>query len=119
MNCRGMQEPRHGLTAQPGQPMSLCARVCFARSYLFGRAWWHVKPVSLILGTALIDPNGFYRGVQVRDTKIANGTGHVKYELAHTHGSCQGFRGNKHLASECAHQEKFFAVRAWKDSEPG
>src|SRR6266853_1274654 len=54
MNCRGMQEPRHGPTAQPGRPMSLCVRVCFARSYLFGRAWWHVKPVSLILGTALM-----------------------------------------------------------------
>src|SRR5260370_42262279 len=100
MNCRGMQEPRHGPTAQPGRPMSLCVRVCFARSYLFGRAWWHVKPVSLILGTALIDPNGFYRGVQIRDTKIANGAGHVKYEFAHTHGSGKALRGNIHLPSE-------------------
>src|SRR6266705_745611 len=87
MNCRGMQEPRHGLTAQPGQPMSLCARVCFARSYLFGRAWWHVKPVSLILGT-----------------------GHDQYELAHTQGSCQGYRGNHHFASENAVQEVIIEI---------
>jgi hypothetical protein len=47
-----------------------------------------VKPVSLILGTALIDPNGFYRGVQIRDTKIANGAGHVKYARLKAVVSC-------------------------------
>src|ERR1700681_499795 len=105
MNCREMPEPRHGPTAPPGRPMSLGVRVCFARSYLFGKVCWHVKPVALILRTALIDPNGFYRGVQIRDTKIANGAGHVKYELAHAHGSRQGFWRNKHFAGEIAVQE--------------
>src|SRR5207249_11871536 len=103
-NGRGRPEPRRGPAAEPGRPKAVCVRVCFARSCLFGRARWHVKLVALILGTALIDAHRFYRGVQIRDPQIANGAGHVEYELAHTHRSCQSLWRNKHFAGEKATQ---------------